>query len=73
MENRPWHNISHQQLQTSLAAVDGLADVEDGKGTFDIFKCGSKFTFGRQKLCLEDAFSGGACLEIKSSGSAIFP
>ncbi len=72
MEDKPWHNISKQQLQPCLAAVRGLFDFETER--LGIFKCGSGISiFGKQNLCLTDAFNGGGCLHIKSPCAAIFP
>ncbi|XP_046438826.1 cytosolic endo-beta-N-acetylglucosaminidase 1-like isoform X2 [Daphnia pulex] len=72
VEDKPWHNISKQQLQPCLAAVRGLFDFETER--LGIFKCGSEISiFGKQNLCLTDAFNGGGCLNIESPCAAIFP
>jgi len=72
VDDKPWHNISKQELQPCLAAVRGLFDFETER--LEIFKCESEIpTFGKQKLCLTDAFNGGGCLNIQSPCTAIFP
>lgn len=67
--------MSKQQLQPCLAAaVRGLFDLKNETDSLEIFKSGSEIpTFGKQKLCLSDAFNGGGCLNIQSSCAAIFP
>lgn len=71
VDNKPWHNMSRQQLQPCLAAVRGLFEIKGN--TFDILKCGSTNTFGKQDVCDTDAFNGGGCLNIQSSTDAVFP
>ncbi|XP_057366566.1 uncharacterized protein LOC130687416 isoform X2 [Daphnia carinata] len=71
VDSKPWHNMSRQQLQPCLAAVRGLFEIKGD--IFDVFRCGSKSTFGKQEVCNADAFNGGGCLNIQSPTDAVFP
>jgi len=71
LHHGPWFNLGHQQRQSCLAAVDGLVDAD--------FHYGSEFfsprvAFGRQSVCVDDAYDGGGCLLIHSAAEqSIYP
>jgi len=68
----PWHNMSKQELQPFLAALNGLRGM-DSSDMFEIFKLGSLNAFGMQTITTDDAYIGGGCLLLQSSQSATFP
>ena len=72
VQNGPWHNLLKQELLPYLAAVGGLQGV-DSTGMYEVLKFGSPLKFGSQTICIDEAYSGGGCLALKSPESAIFP
>lgn len=63
--------MSKQELQPFLAALQGLQG--DSSDLFTIFKLGSLKGFGLQTFSTGDAYTGGGCLLLQSSQSAVFP